>query len=256
MIFSPLSKAVWERRTRPLRGLFDKRMIDAGLLRPPSKRLPSIEGPGLSASIDLYWLPLGAGGRFVRFNGRAYELIHALVERRRPLDLYHSALEITLPKGRFVIENAWPIPDGAGASRGCAVEGPVGSRRLARFRAFRYEIRRWPNGLIADVAEAVDGPQRLSDDQAKALRLLELVGTVPPLLWGRDELDLGEMWNSNSVISWLLARTGMRPEEISPPMGGRAPGWDAGIRLAHLSETREPLAPQQQSESSVLPTAL
>jgi hypothetical protein len=161
-----------------------------------------------------------------------------------------------VPQGRFVIENAWPIPDGAGASRGCAVEGPVGSRRLARFRVFRYEIRRWPNGLIADVAEAADGPQRLSDDQAKAHRLLQLVGTVPPLLWGRDELDLGEMWNSNSVISWLLARTGMRPEGISPPTGGRAPGWDAGIRLAHLSETREPLAPQQRSDSSVVPTAL
>jgi hypothetical protein len=73
--------------------------------------------------------------------------------------------------------------------------------------------------------------------------LLELVEAVPPLLWGRDELDLGEMWNSNSVISWLLARTGMRPEEISPPAGGRAPGWDAGIRLAHLYETRETTRP-------------
>jgi hypothetical protein len=26
----------------------------------------------LGARINLYWLPLGAGGRFVRFNGRVY----------------------------------------------------------------------------------------------------------------------------------------------------------------------------------------
>lgn len=36
----------------------------------------SISGPALPAgrgSIDLYWLPLGAGGHSVRWNGRLYE---------------------------------------------------------------------------------------------------------------------------------------------------------------------------------------
>ncbi len=28
---------------------------------------------GMSAAVDLYWLPLGAGGWFVRLNGLAYE---------------------------------------------------------------------------------------------------------------------------------------------------------------------------------------
>ena len=51
----------------------------------------------MTASIDLYWLPLGAGGRFVQFNGRVYEAIRAHRERRRPLDLYHSALEVVVP---------------------------------------------------------------------------------------------------------------------------------------------------------------
>ena len=97
----------------------------------------------VEASIDLYWLPLGAGGHFVRFNGHVYEAIHARLERRRPLDLYHSALEVRVPEGRFVIENVWPIPDASGAARGVAVEGPVGSRRLAHFRILRYEIRCW-----------------------------------------------------------------------------------------------------------------
>src|SRR5919106_6254708 len=36
------------------------------------------------ASIDLFWLPLGAGGWFVRLNGRIYEAIRAHRERRRP----------------------------------------------------------------------------------------------------------------------------------------------------------------------------
>jgi len=32
--------------------------------------------------IDLYWLPLGAGGNFVRLNGRVYEAIKARLDRR------------------------------------------------------------------------------------------------------------------------------------------------------------------------------
>ena len=192
------------------------------------------DGPATDG-IYIYWLPLGAGGHFVRFNGRVYEAIQARREGRPPLDLYHTALEVIVDEGRFVIENSWPIPDENGAARGVAVEGPVGSRRLARFRVFRYEIRRWREGVIMDIAAAVASPQRLSTDERQAHRLLELVETVPPLLWGRDELDLGDMWDSNSVISWLLAGSGLPAEEIHPPAGGRAPGWSAGLRLAHLS---------------------
>jgi hypothetical protein len=48
-------------------------------------------------------------------------------------------------------------------------------------------------------------------------------------VWGRDELHAGEMWNSNSVIAWLIARTGLEAEAIEPPPAGRAPGWNAGL---------------------------
>jgi len=194
-----------------------------------------MSSPSLSRNptgIDLYWLPLGAGGHFVRLNGRIYELFHSLFERRRPYDLYHSALEVTVPEGRFVIENAWPIPDADGAARGVTIEGPVASRRLGRFRVFRYEVRRWHEGTIPDIAEAVASPVNLSNDESAARRVLALASEVPLMVWGRDELRIGEMWNSNSVISWLLARAGLPASEIHPPLRGRAPGWMTGVTVA------------------------
>jgi hypothetical protein len=139
---------------------------------------------------------------------------------------------VRVPEGRFVIETAWPIPDAEPASRGVVVEGPVGSPRIARLRAFRYEVRRWRDGVIPDIREAVASPQRVSDEAERARRILDVAPSVPALVWGRDELGVGEMWNSNSVVSWLLARSGLPTDAIRPPVGGRAPGWDAGIVAA------------------------
>lgn len=185
-----------------------------------------------ATAINLHWIPLGAGGAgFVRLNGRIYESIRAHREGRRQLDLYHTALEVFVPLGRFTIENAWPSPDANTAARGVVLEGPVGSRWLARFRPFRYEVRCWQDGVIPDAGEAVASPQ-LSDDPLLASRLLDLVAAVPAMIWGRDELGAGEMWNSNSVISWLLTRSGLAADTIEPPAGGRAPGWEAGMVLA------------------------
>lgn len=186
-------------------------------------------------AVDLYWLPLGADGRFVRFNGRVYEAIIARREHRPPLHLYHTALDVTLDEGSFVVENAWPIPDVHGASRGAVVEGPVGHSLFGRFRILRYEIRCWRDGVISDISYAVASPQRVTIDERTARRILELVAEVPPLLWGRRPSGATEMWNSNSVISWLLARSGVDVDEIYPPEGGRAPGWATGIEFARRS---------------------
>jgi hypothetical protein len=184
--------------------------------------------------IDLYWLPLGAGGNFVRFNGRVYEAITARLHHRPACDLYHSGLEVFVPEGRYVIEMT-PVVDGRGRERGVVAEGPVGARWAGRRRIFRYELRRWLEGVIPDIGEAVDSPRRLSSNLGDARRLLELVPQMPMLVWGRDEARAGEMWNSNSMISWLIARTGLDIDSIEPPAGGRAPGWNAGI----LVEARE-----------------
>jgi hypothetical protein len=188
-----------------------------------------------TAGVELYWLPLGSGGWFVRRNGRIWEAIHARLEHRRPLDLYHSALVIRVPEGRFVVKNCWPIPNADGPSRGVVVEGPVGSRWMGSWRMFRYEVRCWPDRSIADADEAVASPRLLSDDPVVARRLLELVRWLPSPVWGRDELRTGEMWNSNSVIAWLLAQSGLASDTIHPPAGGRAPGWQAGLAVAQRS---------------------
>jgi hypothetical protein len=189
------------------------------------------------AAVDLYWLPLGAGGHFVRMNGRVYEALVALRAKRPRRDLYHSALIVTVPAGKFVIEQAWPIPSGEKAGRGVVVEGPVGTRIVRTLRFLRYEVRRWRDGVIADINEAVASPQRLTDDIVVAERLLELVPEVATPVWGRDEIGAGEMWNSNSLISWLIVRAGLDIDTVQPPAGGRAPGWDAGVILARRQET-------------------
>jgi hypothetical protein len=77
------------------------------------------------AAIDLYWLPLGAGGHSVRLNGLVFEAIAARLQHRDRSDLYHSALEVHLPEGRFVIEQApaW----GESGERGVVAEGPIGT---------------------------------------------------------------------------------------------------------------------------------
>ncbi len=182
------------------------------------------------AAVDLYWLPLGAGGRSVRLNGKVFEAVASLVGRRERFDLYHSALQVLVPEGRFVVEQAPAARHGD--DRGVVARGAVGTGAFARFWPIRYEIRRWREGAIPDVVDAVDSPIRLSEEPRLARRLLDLVPRVPTPVWGRDELGTGEMWNSNSVVSWLLTRAGIDVESILLPRRGRAPGWSAGIVVA------------------------
>lgn len=193
--------------------------------------------PSSAIGIDLYWLPLGAGGHSVRLNGKVYEAVAAWRGRRERCDLYHSALIVGVPEAHFVIEQAPAWREGR--ERGVVAEGAVGLRTAARFRLFRYEVRLWRGGTIPDLAEAVESPDRLSGDLARAHRLLELVPQAPTPVWGRDELRAGEMWNSNSLISWLLVRGGLDAESIPLPQGGRAPGWEAGIVVARRQTRSE-----------------
>ena len=177
----------------------------------------------------------------MRLNGRVFEAVAARLERRPPCDLYHSALEVRVPEGRFVIEQA-PVRDGNGRERGVVAEGAVGSRWAGRFRIFRYEVRRWRGGVIPDVDEAVESPQRLTDDpDARAARARPRSPGSHGRLGsrrarsGRDvELQLGDR---------LADRAQRPPRRVDPPPGrwarsrvacrarGRAPRDDARLCL-------------------------
>ncbi len=184
-------------------------------------------------AVDLYWLPVGAGDRVARRCVPIYEAIAAARERRDRCALYHAALEVHLDGIRYVIESA-PVWDRAEPNRGVVVVGPVGLPWLGRSKWFRYEVRRWRDGLIPDVTHAVEN-QRVSENRHQASDILDLAPGFPALTWGRDELDTGDMWNSNSLISWLLVHSGHDIDQIHPPARGRAPGWTAGIVEARRS---------------------
>ena len=106
------------------------------------------------SAVDLYWLPLGAGGHSVRLNGRVFEAVAARLDRRPPCDLYHSALEVRVPEARYVIEMA-PVRDATARSAASSPKAPSAAGWAGRFRIFRYEVRRWRGGIIPDVDEAV-----------------------------------------------------------------------------------------------------
>ena len=195
------------------------------------------------AGIDLYWLPLGAGGHSVRLNGRIFETVAARLDRRDRCDLYHSALEVRVPEGRFVIEKA-PVRPSDDAERGVVAEGAVGARSgrpvpalplrgptLARRRHTRH--RRGGREPAP--------PQRRSRLRPAAARA---GAASADAVWGRDELGAGEMWNSNSTD--LVADRPQRPRRrvdpaparrTSPRLAGRHRNRARG-RRAQRDETR------------------
>lgn len=210
------------------------------LRTPPRQHQPCSSTTGQAhadtarSAIDLLWIPVGAGGHTVRFNAKLYEALCAHAQHRRPRPLFHAALEVWDEGVCFIVEMApaWNLSD---RDRGVVLEGPVGTHWLGRSRWFRYEIRCWPGGRIPDRADAVDSPQLVSGQPDDVARVLRAVSQVPALTWGRDELRAGEMWNSNSLIAWVLAIAGLDTSTVKPPRGGRAPGWNAGLALSARS---------------------
>jgi hypothetical protein len=192
-----------------------------------------------AASVDLYWLPLGAGdpSRCVRSSGLLYEALVSARQHRPRSDLYHSALIVRLDGHSHAIEMA-PVWAVRAPDRGVVAEGPVGVRWWGHARLFRYEIRCWRDGTIPDLAFAVDSPQRVSSDAPRAQRVLDLAAHFPTATWGRDEQRTGEMWNSNSLTAWLLACSGHDTDaaNLQPPPRGRAPGWSAGLVVANIDK--------------------
>ena len=220
-------------------------MLDGIKRRTEPHACASVEPPDRpgGAAVDLYWIPLGAGGHCVRLNGEVFEALEAAREHRARDDLYHAALIVQVEGKRYTVELA-PSPNADEASRGVVATGAVGSRLIGWLRLFRYEVRCWPGGSIPDLQYAVGRPRRLTTDPQIAQQLLDALGDVPTPVWGRDELKTGEMWNSNSLISWSLETTGLGCDHLQPPLYGRAPGWGSGLTVARRNRTRRTDEPQ------------
>jgi hypothetical protein len=208
-------------------------------------------------SVHLYWVPLGAGDNThcVRTNGLIFEWMRARLEHRSHCALYHSALTVRVDDVEFAIEMG-PAWGNRVSKRGVVGEGPVGLPSLGRWKSFRYEVRCCRAGVIPDAADAVGGPVHLDTDLQRARKVLDLVPKFPTLTWGRDELKTGDMWNSNTLTSWLLAGSGHDVGAVMMPPHGRAPGWTAGLlaatRLATPITTRTAReAPQEAIATAV-----
>lgn len=188
---------------------------------------------------DVWWLPVGAGSGVAVRTSRAWELIQARRGHRAPQPLFHTALEVRLDGVRWLIEmaSAW---SGPGATRGVVSGGPVGAVPLGCSRLFRYEVRRWREGVLPDRRYAVRSPVAVALTEKGARALLDRVPQVPVRTWGRDYNHDGDMWNSNSLTSWLLATSGVDAARLYPPLGGRVPGWCAGIIAAGSPLPRQP----------------
>lgn len=179
------------------------------------------EQPG----VDLYWIPLGAGAHAVRWTGAVYESWCACREHRPRHQIHHSALVVRTQGHEIVVEQAPAARHGE--RRGVVVVGPVATPLMAFWPLPRYEIRCWPDGRIDDLVEALE-PVRVSTHDDTSRRVLDAVPRVPASTWGRDAQGAGEMWNSNSVIAWVLQTGGVDAARLSPPDGGAAPGWRSG----------------------------
>ena len=192
--------------------------------------------PSGAAWVDLYWLPLGAGGHVVRWNGRVYEWWSARREHRAAADLYHCGLMVCLDGVTYAVEMGpvWNVSD---AGRGVVAEGPVGATWLGRFRAFRYEVRCWPGGRIPDVAEAVESPVRANAQATAELEFHISPAPSSSLPQVRTGISRNIASTAATVAGSEVVRTGHDMDTVVPPQGGRAPGWTSGLVLAHRQAT-------------------
>lgn len=78
------------------------------------------------------------------------------------------------------------------------------------------------NGTLRGVA--AEGP--VGSRRARSLR--------DPAPARRRIPDLGEA--VDSLIFWLVVRSGLGIEAVRLPEGGRAPGWRAGLTVAHRQQ--------------------
>ena len=140
------------------------------------------------ASVDLYWLPLGAGDNThcVRTNGRIFEWATARYAHREGCDLYHAALEASRRGPARHRDDPGVGHRRAGPRRGVRGAGrPEVARRLevlplrGPLLARRGHPRRRRGRRQPPPAQRRPGP---------GPAVLSLGRAFPTATWGRDEL--------------------------------------------------------------------
>lgn len=183
----------------------------------------------MEPGVELWWMSVGAGtSRVQQASLRLWEAIEAARARRPRARLVHSALKLHDGTATWTLELT---PAFVAAATPPLITGPVGLGAAGRLRLFRYQLVCLPGETFPDEAWAV-AQARLPGEAELAARLLALAPTVPRHVWGRRVHGTREMWTSDSVVSWLLARAGVDVPAVAPPAGTRAPGWGAGLALA------------------------
>ena len=187
--------------------------------------------PPYEPGVLLYWLPLGVGWPF-RAAQRA--CLRGVQRQAFPSTTLRSvSLGVGDPNaiGYFTVDMT-PVPNARPWERGVVAEGAVGTNWARPPRVFRYEVRLWGDGTIPDLRYAVRSPIRVDGrSRHHDCGRLPFASRGDPDL-GCDELQAGEMWSCNSIISWVLTSAGANLDAFSVPLGGRAPGWQAGVTVA------------------------
>ena len=195
-------------------------------------------------ALDLYWLPLGAGGHSVRVQrphlrggGRsprcaaAAPSVTTSTTRRSTGDDAGGHPTQSRWSAAKALVSAEAADHGAvaGGARGQPPARPLGAVSIrdpllsvaARSQTSRRRLR----------APAAADRRPCSCSGGSVLELVPLRSDLRSGGWTRSQT--GEMWNSNSLVSWLLVSH--RPDVGRAdrlPVGGRAPGWQAGIAVA------------------------
>lgn len=181
--------------------------------------------------VKLIWVPVVGGASvddILEFIAKFY------IDNPDGKTLFHSALEIQLPEGgecnRYIIELTESVSDKAESAKvGETVQHNI-------FGPFGYTIRLYRNGQEED-HERSKPRILLTNDCGIASNIVAFVKAqeIPDLDYGKKigtRSGAADRWTSNSVVAWLLQRTGLNPGGIFPPDGGIAPGWDAGSSYA------------------------
>lgn len=186
--------------------------------------------------LELFWLPLGAGGHSVRVNGKVYEALLARAQRRASRDLYHAALVAELPDGHPLSRSG---PSGTGSPA-----PPIAARWCrARSACVRWAVAVVPLRGAALAGRSHPGPRVRRGRPASSHRRRGRRTTCPRRRDRRAGADLGpRRARARGDVelqlrhTWVLVRAGLDPSEVQPPSSGRAPGFDAGLAAARREQ--------------------